>query len=93
MERAHKHTHSTTPARISGLKAKTPSQTDAPQTPPRIGGVQAEHPYTYKRTHPKTPVRNGGAQPKPKPKHTHKHRTPQPGMAGNRRRAHTNTHI
>ena len=31
------------------------------------------------------------AQPKPEPKHPHQHRTPQPGVAGNRQSAHTNT--
>ena len=34
----------------------------------------------------------GGAQPKPEPKHTHPHRTPQPGVAGYKRSAHTSTH-
>ena len=31
-------------------------------------------------------------QPKPEPKHTHTHRTPQPGVAGCKRGAHTSTH-
>ena len=37
--------------------------------------------------------RRGGAQPKPGPQHTRPHRTPEPGTAGNRRRAHTATHV
>ena len=41
---------------------------------------------------PNTPARSGGAQPKPEPKHTHTRRTPQPGVAGYKRSAHTNTH-
>ena len=32
-------------------------------------------------------------QPKPEPKHTHAHQTPQPGVAGYKRGAHTNTQI
>ena len=32
-------------------------------------------------------------QPKPEPNHTHPHRTPQPGVAGYKRSAHTKTHI
>ena len=47
---------------------------------------------TQTRTHPKTPARSGGAQRKPGPKHTHPHHTPQPGVAGYKRSAHTNTH-
>ena len=47
---------------------------------------------TQAHTHPDTPARSGGAQPKPEPKRTHLHRTPQPGVAGYKRSAHTNTH-
>ena len=43
-------------------------------------------------THPNTPARSGGAQPKTQPKHTHAHRTPQPGVAGYKRSGHTSTH-
>ena len=45
-----------------------------------------------KHTHPNNPTRGGGAKSKPQPKHTHPYRRPQPGLAGNRSRAHTNTH-
>ena len=64
--------------------------THTPQTPARSGGVQAEH--AHKHTHPNIPARSGGAQPKPEPKHTHPQRTPQPGVPGYRRGAHTNAH-
>ena len=47
---------------------------------------------TQAHTHPNTPARSGGAQPEPKPKHTLQARTPQPGVAGYKRSAHTNTH-
>ena len=47
---------------------------------------------TQAHTHPDTPARSGGAQTKPDPKHTHQHRTPQPGVAGYKRSAHTSAH-
>ena len=47
---------------------------------------------TAAHTHPNTPARSGGAQPKPEPTHTHPHRTPQPGVAGYRGSAHMSTH-
>ena len=47
---------------------------------------------TQRHTHPKTPARSGGAQPKPELKHTHQRRTPQPGAAGYKRSTHTSTH-
>ena len=47
---------------------------------------------TQAHTHPDTPARSSGAQLKPEPKHTHPHRTPQPGVAGYKRSADTNTH-
>ena len=51
--------------------------------------MQAEH--AHKNTHPNTPAKSGGAQPKPEPKHTHPHRAPVPGVAGCKRSAHTST--
>ena len=82
-------------------KAHTPTL----HTPARSGGVQAEraaHPSqewrgtsearTRTHTHPNTPARSGGAQPKPKPKHTRLRRTPQPGVAGYKRSGRTSTH-
>ena len=47
---------------------------------------------TQRHTHPNTPARGGGTQPKPEPKHTHPHRATQPGMVGYKRSAHANTH-
>ena len=47
---------------------------------------------TQAHTHPDTPARSGGAQPKLELKRTHPHRTPQPGVAAYNRSAHTNTH-
>ena len=46
---------------------------------------------TQADTQPNTPARSGGAQSKPEPKHNHPHRTTQPGVAGHKRSAHTNT--
>ena len=48
--------------------------------------------HTGTHTHPDSPARSGGAQPKPEPQHTHSHSKPQPGVARYKRSAHTNTH-
>ena len=48
--------------------------------------------HTQPDTNPDTPARGGGAQLEPKPNHTHPHRTPQPGVAGYKRSAHTSAH-
>ena len=48
-------------------------------------------PQTSKHTHPDTPARSGGAQPKPEPKPTHPQRAPQSGVAAYKQSAHTNT--
>ena len=89
-ECAHKHTRPNTSARFGGMKAKNGTDTHTPRTRANMGGVQTER--AHKHTHPNTAASNGGAQPKPQPKHTQTHRTPQPGRAGYRRSAHTNTH-
>ena len=47
---------------------------------------------TRAQTHPNSPARSGGAQPRSEPKHTHQRRTPQPGVAGCKQSAHTSTH-
>ena len=70
----------------SQAQAHTPTE----QTQARSGRVQAEG--AQRHTRPNTPVRSGGAQPKPEPTHTHPQRTPQPGVVGYKRSAHTNTH-
>ena len=69
-----------------------PGNTQPPnyKTLDRSVGVQAQR--ANKHTHSNTTARSGGAQPQPEPKSTHQHRTPQPGVAGCRRRAHTNAH-
>ena len=61
-----------------------------PHAPARDGGVQAERTQTH--THPNTQARSGGVQPKPELRHPHPRCTPQPGVAGYKRGAHTNTH-
>ena len=53
---------------------------------PRRTGAQAH-------THPNTPPRRGGVQPKPKPQHAGPHRTPEPETAGGKRSAHATTHV
>ena len=65
-------------------------QTHKPQTPAGKGGVQADG--AHRQAHPNTPARSGGAQPKPKPNLTHPQSTPQPGVAGYKPSAQTNTH-
>ena len=47
---------------------------------------------TAAHTHPKTPARSCGAQPKPEPEHTYPRRTHQPGVAGYKLSASTSTH-
>ena len=69
--------------------ARTETHTH-PNTPARNGRVQAEG--AYRHTHPNIPARSGRAQPKAEPKHTYPHRAPQPGWAGYKPGAHTNTH-
>ena len=91
-ERAHKHTHTPTPQ--AGLAGR--SGNPSPSTHTHTAHPSQESPgttaaRTQARTHPNTPARSGGAQPKPEPKHTHPHRTPQPGVAGYKRSAHTST--
>ena len=48
--------------------------------------------HTPAHTHPNTPARSGGAQPKPERKNTPPHGAAQPGEAGYRRSTHTSTH-
>ena len=72
------------PQQQAALSSATPQQ-------PGVAGYKRSA-HTNKHTHPNTPARSDGAQPRPQPKHTHPHRTPQPGVAGSKRSAHTNTH-
>ena len=92
-ERAHEHTQS--PTAQPGVAGR--SQNPGPST-----HTQAAHPSQERRgtggagtqahTHPNTPARSGGAQPKAEPKYTHPHRTPQPGVAECKRSTHAGTH-
>ena len=92
-ERAHEQTLS--PTAQPGVAGR--SRNTSPST-----HTQAAHPSQERRgtggartpahTHPNTPARSGGAQPKPEPKHTHPHRTLQPGVAGYKGGTHTSTH-
>ena len=92
-ERAEKHTHTPTTKLGVARRSRIPS----PQTYTHTAHPSQEWRGTSgararTNTLPKTPARNSGAQPKPQPKHTAPHRTPEPGVAGYKRSAHTNTH-
>ena len=91
-ERAQTNTH--TPTREPGVAGR--SQNPSPSTHTHTAhpsqewrGTGKAHSQAY--THPITPARSGGAQPKPEPKHTHPHRTPRQGVAGYKRGARTQT--
>ena len=90
--RTQTHTHTQHPAGVAG-RSGTRAQAHAPtpHTPARRGRVQAEQAHNTTHT-PHTPARSGVAQPKPEPKHARAHRAPEPGVAGYKRSAHTNTH-
>ena len=72
------------PVRSSGMQVTS-------HTPARSGRVPSGA-RTQTHTHPNSPARSGGAQPKRKPKHTQPHRKAKPGIAGYKRSAHKNTH-
>ena len=92
-ERAHEHTRSPTPqpgvaGRSRNLSPSTHTQAAHPSQERRgTGGAR-----TPAHTHPNTPARSGGAQPKSEPKHTHPHRTPEQGVAGYKGGTHKSTH-
>ena len=92
-ERAHKHTDSQTPQPGVAGRSRNPSpstHTHGAHPSQEWRGTSGACPPTH--THPNTEARTGGAQPQPEPRHKHPHRTPQPGVAGYRRGAPTNTH-
>ena len=87
------HTHSPPPQ--PGVAGR--SRNRSPSTHTRTAHTSQEWRGTTRarsqtHTHPDTPARSGEAQPKPDPRHTHPHRRPEPGVAGYKRGAPTNTH-
>ena len=91
-EPKHPHPHRTPQPGVAGYKGSTHTSTHTPHHPSQEWRGAAE---TRAQTHtprPHTQARSGGAQPKPEPKHPHPHHTPQPGVAGYKRSAHTSTH-
>ena len=93
-EQAHKHTHTPTPQPVEVGPSQNPSpSTHAHTAHPSQGWRGTSEARTQGHTHPNIPARSGGAQLKPEPEHTHPQRTPQPGVAGYKRSAHTSTHI
>ena len=92
-ERPHQHTHSPTPQPGVAGRNRNPSpstHTHAARPSQEWRGTSGAR--TQAHTQPNTPARSGGAQPKREPKHTHPRRTPQPGVAGCKRSAHTSRH-
>ena len=90
-EPRHTHPHCTPQAGVAGYKQSAHTRAHIPQSPSQEWrGTSGAR--TQAHTQPNTPARSGEAQPKPELKHTHSHRTPQPGVAGYRRSAHTSRH-
>ena len=93
----HKNTHTPTPQPGEARRSRNPSPRTHTRTvhPSQEWRVTGEA-RTQTHTHPNTPARSGGAQPKPEFRHTHPCRRPQPGvagyMAGYKRSEHTNMH-
>ena len=92
-EHAHKHTHGPTHKPGVAGRSRNPSRsTHTHAAHPSQEWWDASGARTQADTNPDTPARSGGAQPEPKPNHTYPHRTPQPGVAGYKRSAHTSAH-
>ena len=84
----HTNTHTPTPQPgVAGRSRKPSPNTHTHTAHPCQEWLGASGARTRPHTHPNTPARRGGAQPKAEPKHTHPRRTPQPGVAGCKRRA------
>ena len=93
IERADKHKRTPTPQPgVAGRNRNPSPSTHTHAALPSQEGRGTSGARTQAHTHPNTPARSGWAQSKPEPKHTHPHRTPQPGVAGCKRSAHTSTH-
>ena len=89
----HKHRHTPTPQPGVAGRSRNPSPSTQTHTAhPSQEWRGASRTSTQTHTHPNTQARSGGAQPNPEPKHTHPHGTPQPGVAGYKRSAHTDKH-
>ena len=87
------HTHSPTPQPGVAGRSRNPSPNTHTHTArPGQEWLGASTARTRAHTCPNTPARRGGRQPKPEPKHTHPRRTPEPGVAGCKRSAHTSRH-
>ena len=89
----HTNTHTPTPQPGVAGRSRNPSpstHTHAAHPGQERRGTSGAR--TQAHTHPNTPARSGGAQPKPEPKHTHPRRTPQPGVARWELSAHTSRH-
>ena len=90
-EHAHKRTHTPQPG-VAGRSRNPSLITRTHRAQPSHERRGTSGPRTQTHTHPDTPARSGGAQPKPEPMRPDPHRTPQPGLAGYKRSTHTNTH-
>ena len=92
-EHAHMHTDTPTPRPGGAGRSQNPSPTTHTHTAhPSQEWRGTRGARTRAQTHPYTPAKSGGAQPKPEPKHTHPRRAPQPGVAGCKGSAHSRTH-
>ena len=93
VERADKHKRTPTPQPgVAGRNQNPSLSTHTHTARPSQEEWGTSGARTQAHTHPNTPARSGGAQPKPEPKHTHPRRTPQPGDARCKRSAHTSRH-
>ena len=93
VDRADKHKRTPTPEPgVAGRNRNPSPSTHTHAARPSQEGRGTSGDRTQAHTHPNTPARSGGAQPKPEPKHTHPRRIPQPGRAGCKRSAHTSRH-
>ena len=91
-EPEHRHPERTPQPGAAGRSPNPSPNTHTHPAHPRQEWLGASGARTRAHTQPNTPARSGGAQPKPEPKHTNPRRTPQPGVAGCKRSAHTSRH-